>query len=179
MLKSHTISQIDVFIGKSSVDIDGLRNDIDDWLNSATQTGGYDPLTELYNGASDDSFSPKSIIIDKLIEEIQNEFTSTTGMELEHVDHWVHVHHKNMSTEVHNHYPYDVSGVFYVTIPEGSGSIVFLPSHNKYHPQRVPFVPEEGTFLLFPGVLDHTVTRHQSEDKRISISFNFKIINQD
>tara|TARA_B100001996_G_C18361816_1_gene478107 strand:- start:12 stop:551 length:540 start_codon:yes stop_codon:yes gene_type:complete len=179
MLKSHTISQIDVLSGKSSVDIKGLRNDIDEWTKSHKRSSSYDPLTELYEGASDDSFTPKSIIIDELIEEIQKEFTSTTGLELEHVDHWVHVHSKNMSTEVHNHYPYDVSGVFYVTIPEGSGSIVFLPSHNKYHPQRVPFVPEEGTFLLFPGVLDHTVTRHQSEYKRISISFNFKINNQD
>jgi|TARA_Y200000002_G_scaffold202693_1_gene167231 hypothetical protein len=179
MLVVNTISKIDVFMGRSSVDLIALRNEIDEWLNSATPMGSYDPLTELYEDAPDESYCPKSSIVEELIEEIQNEFKGLTGQEIEHVDHWVHVHYKNMSTEVHNHYPYDVSCVFYLTVPKGSGSLVFLPSHNKFHPPRIPFHPEEGQFLLFPAILDHTVTRNQSEHKRISISFNFKILNQD
>jgi len=29
-------------------------------------------------------------------------------------------------------------------------------------------------YLMFPGFLDHSVTRNFSDQKRVSISFNFK-----
>ena len=74
MLVVNTISKIDVFMGRSSVDLIALRNDIDEWLNSATPMGSYDPLTELYEDAPDESYCPKSSIVEELIEEIQNEF---------------------------------------------------------------------------------------------------------
>ena len=179
MLTRTTITQTDVYSGMSSVNLTELKRVIDEWLDTPKKVGGYDPLTEQFESADDETYCPKSTIVDELIEEIQSEFEHATGLVLEHVDHWVHIHHHNMSTDLHNHYPYDVSGVFYLTVPEGSGSIVFLPSDNKYHPRRIPYPPKEGMFLLFPAVLDHTVTRHQSNDKRISISFNCKIINQD
>ena len=36
------------------------------------------------------------------------------------------------------------------------------------------FKPEEGTYYIFPGYLNHAVTRNMSEEKRISLSYNFK-----
>ena len=179
MLIANTITEVVVYSGESSIDRNSLLDDINEWEKSDNKSGYYDPLTELIEGDCDDTYAPKSIIIDELIREIKQEFSSATGIEIEHVEHWVHVHHENMSTDTHNHFPYDVSAVYYVSVPEGSGPIVFLPSCNKYHPQRVPFTPKEGTFLMFPGILDHRVNRHQSKEPRISISFNFKINNQD
>ena len=100
-------------------------------------------------------------------------------MELVTEKAWVHVHEKNMSTDKHNHYPLDISAVFYVSVPDGSGDIVFHPSHNKYHPQRNSYPPEEGVFYIFPGILDHSVTRNNSNERRISLSCNFKIAHKE
>ena len=69
MLVVNTISKIDVFMGRSAVDLVALRNEIDEWLNSATHMGSYDPLTELYEDAPDESYCPKSSIVEELIEE--------------------------------------------------------------------------------------------------------------
>ena len=35
-------------------------------------------------------------------------------------------------------------------------------------------INKKGTYFMFPSYLDHFVTRNMSEEKRISLSFNFK-----
>ena len=35
-------------------------------------------------------------------------------------------------------------------------------------------LPKKGRYYMFPSYLDHFVTRNNSEEKRISISFNFE-----
>lgn len=80
---------------------------------------------------------------------------------------WSHIHEKNMSTEWHTHET-DLAGVFYVSTPKDSGSLVFR------RPDQEPVVipPQEGLFVVFPGWVEHKVTRTHSEDLRMSISFN-------
>jgi len=81
-----------------------------------------------------------------------------------------------MSTTLHNHDKAYVSAVVYLKIPEGSGKIVFIPRINQYDngAYATDIQPEEGVYYIFPGYLDHCVTRNMSEEKRISLSFNFK-----
>ena len=86
-----------------------------------------------------------------------------------------------MSTNMHDHYPDDISSVFYVSSPKGSGNIVFYPNwftHQRYsRGDTSSFAPEVGKFLIFPGSLDHAVTRNHSDEPRISLVFNFNILN--
>ena len=81
-----------------------------------------------------------------------------------------------MSTSLHNHDNSYVSVVVYLKIPKGSGSIVFFPRFNQYDNAAYAskFEPEEGIYYIFPGYLDHAVTRNMSDEKRISLSLNFK-----
>ena len=81
-----------------------------------------------------------------------------------------------MSTTLHNHNNAYVSAVVYVQIPEGSGSIVFRPRVNQYDNSAYAsrFKPEKGDYYMFPGYLDHFVTRNLSDKFRISLSINFK-----
>ena len=92
---------------------------------------------------------------------------------------WSHIHEKNMSTTIHNHYPVEISAVFYVSVPEGSGKLLLHPHHNKYHLATVPFEPEEGMFFIFPGALEHSVTRNHSDKPRISLAFNFNLYKEE
>ena len=81
-----------------------------------------------------------------------------------------------MSTNLHNHNKSYVSAVVYLKLPKGSGNIVFRPRYNQYDNSAYSstFKPEEGTYFIFPGYLDHFVTRNQSDEKRISLSINFE-----
>lgn len=91
-------------------------------------------------------------------------------MRLDDWEYWAHVHEKNMSTDIHSHHPDGISCVYYLNVPEGSGNIVFIPEPVFVPTSMVPSV--EGELLVFPGWLKHKVTRHNGDEKRISVSFN-------
>ena len=107
---------------------------------------------------------------------MKTDFFAATQEKIEVTNFWGHIHEKNMSTTLHNHDKAYVSAVVYLKIPEGSGKIVFIPRINQYDngAYATDIQPEEGVYYIFPGYLDHCVTRNMSEEKRISLSFNFK-----
>ena len=127
----------------------------------------------------------KSKEIDKIIKQIQKKFLSKYSQKIELVNFWAQVHEKNESTNTHDHVDCfdiknspDYSMVFYVQTPKDSGKIVFQWPTNKYNQlKRWWYPPSVGHYLIFPSTLDHFVTKNNSEDYRIAISFNFKIKN--
>jgi uncharacterized protein (TIGR02466 family) len=86
-------------------------------------------------------------------------------------------------TVVHSHGYYDISGSYYFKTNEQDGSIYFLNpniasmtsdflkanDHVEYHPRQ-------GAFILFPSWLYHGVRSNDTNDDRISISFNVNLI---
>ena len=85
-----------------------------------------------------------------------------------------HIHEKNMSTQLHSHSGSFASGVVYISVPKGSGSIVFRPNIDSSNKDRflTSFPPKRGRYYVFPNYLDHYVTRNNSDEMRISLSFN-------
>jgi uncharacterized protein (TIGR02466 family) len=77
----------------------------------------------------------------------------------------------------------DLSGVYYHQTTNNDGDIVFRnPSLvNRFHKltynigNSVNYTPEVGKILLFPSFLEHAVFHNNSDDKRISISFNVTV----
>jgi uncharacterized protein (TIGR02466 family) len=103
------------------------------------------------------------------------DFKEATNEDIKCENYWAHIHEKNMSTNTHNHGDFYVSSVLYLSVPKGSGDLVFIPKID-YRDDYAYFKicePIEGYYYLFPSYLDHYVTRNKSEEKRISISFNF------
>ena len=170
MLETYTISKIDVLEGKSEINLEGLSKLILDLESEKS-----------FDLAGDTSKCPDTPIINQIIKEMVDSFYKTTGLTIELCKKWCHVHHKNMSTNMHDHYPDDISSVFYVSTPKGSGNIVFYPNwftHQRYsRGDTSSFTPEVGKFLIFPGTLDHAVMRNHSDEPRISLVFNFNILN--
>ena len=162
-----TLAQVDLIQGESSADLDGLEKILRD--NYTTRISENAPSI-LY----EDSYCPPNPIVDSIVEEMKTAFQAVTGEKIKAVGYWGHIHEKHMATNTHNHHPHYVSAVLYVAIPEGSGTIVFRPSLNRYDDTAYAshFPPKRGRFFIFPSYLDHYVTRHQSNEKRISISFN-------
>ena len=98
---------------------------------------------------------------------------------------WYNVNDLGSFNRPHEHGGAVVSGVYYVSIPKNSGSIVFLntnldlyykhniKNYNKYNSSTWKIEPEENKCILFPSYLVHYVEPNLSNKERISISFNY------
>lgn len=85
----------------------------------------------------------------------------------------------------HCHPGADVSGVFYVKLPEATGyqgTINFLDprpaarAHRYYcKTNTVTVRPQEGVGIVFPPWLDHYVMPHRVKGTRISLAFNYSV----
>lgn len=73
-----------------------------------------------------------------------------------------------------------LSGVFYLKVPENSGKLIFLNPSVRSHASLIKepnyvIQPENLACILFPSWLEHLVEPNQSQEPRISISFNIDI----
>ena len=164
-----TIAKIDIMKGMVNVDLDSLSKILLDNYDNKFDC-------EIESTYFEDSICPPNEIVDDIIQQIQIDFNAATGEKITPLNYWGHIHEKNMSTNMHNHNDTYVSAVVYVDVPEGSGSIVFRPKLNQYDNSAYSskFNPEKGVYYVFPGYLDHFVTRNMSDQLRISLSINFK-----
>lgn len=98
---------------------------------------------------------------------------------------WAMVNGKNASNVLHNHCNAYLSGVYYIKAPENSGNLYFhdpragaqmlVPPYDKITPitlSKLIYKPIEGMLVIFPSWLWHGVEINQSEEERVSISFN-------
>ena len=105
------------------------------------------------------------------------------------VDAWININKKGDYNEKHNHPNSHLAGVLYLKCPQDCGNIVFdspmgfecyqeLKSYTEGFKelnnvfQSYAFCPLEGRIFVFPAHLAHQVEPNQSNEDRISISFN-------
>lgn len=149
-----------------------------------------------YGGWQSDSLSgtvDKEIIL--LINEITRNIdevcqqVSLPNLELWNI--WINVNNPGSYNQVHHHMNSTISGVYYVKVPENSGGIEFfrndeadyyippgVQQYNYFNSTKVTYRAVEGALLLFPGWLRHSVQQNQSQEDRISISFNYGVKNE-
>ena len=162
------LARIDLLKGRTNTDLDSLSKILrDNYGNRLSHS--------IDDTSFEDSVCPPNQFCDEIITEMITDFKAATGEDIVIANYWGHIHEKNMSTTLHNHFDSYVSAVCYVNVPVGSGSIVFRPRLNQYDNSAYAskFEPERGVYYMFPSYLDHFVTRNLSEDLRVSISFNF------
>ena len=96
---------------------------------------------------------------------------------------WVNVNTKGDWNAIHQHGSYHLSGTYYVKVPEDSGRIVFRDPRpgaigNVFHVNRFDkgefkrLSLMEGLLAIWPSYLDHFVEPNQTDEERISISFD-------
>ena len=135
---------------------------------------------------------------DKIREQAENSFRDfgyrreTCIIDIENF--WFNVNNKGNSNSVHIHDDSFLSGCFYLKAYPGQGKITFYKNHafdyittthapiDYYTPisaSAISYEPNTGKILMFPGHLPHGVGRNTTDDERISIAFNVKIIRTD
>ena len=112
---------------------------------------------------------------------------------LEFANAWININNKGGYNETHTHPGALISGAFYVKVPETGdcGSITFhknameayvthslglaedLSKAEAPHTHATwTYPPKEGRLILFPAWVTHGVRENETEEDRISISFN-------
>lgn len=98
---------------------------------------------------------------------------------------WANVLAEGATHKAHSHPNNFLSGVYYVRTYPGTDTINFHDPRNQTSVIRPPVVEltaentdqvvvrlANGTLLMFPSYLEHSVDANMSEEERISISFN-------
>lgn len=178
MLESLVLTQTVVEIGLlNNIDNNILKEHCLKYEGIITRERGNSKTDTL----SEDSDIPTHPEIEKMLNSINEIYYKKHNKNLTLDEFWGHIHQHNHSTTLHHHAVVtdlknspEISGVYYVNVPKDAGVIVFQYNINQYEEKRYWIQPKEGLFILFPSTLLHFVTRNESNEKRISISFNFK-----
>ena len=98
-----------------------------------------------------------------------------------HMENWFAKFERGNYGHIHNHGAADISGVYYYKTSGKDGSIFFESPNpavecNKVFAQKCGgarrYDPQEGTMILFPGYLRHGIQTNDTDNTRISLSFN-------
>jgi uncharacterized protein (TIGR02466 family) len=98
---------------------------------------------------------------------------------------WANVGFHGSRHRPHAHPNNYISGVYYVTAPEGGNTINFfdprpqaaiiVPPSDRASPgvsQRMTMDVRPGSLIMFPSWLYHSVDENRSQDERLSVAFN-------
>lgn len=110
---------------------------------------------------------------------------STKQKDVEITGCWANISPSGSSHTSHMHPNNFLSAVYYVTVPPGGHRITFFdPRHqihilapafeqaNIHNTNSVNYEATEGTLLLFPSWLVHSVPENTGKEPRISVAFN-------
>ena len=125
--------------------------------------------------------------INEFLNEVWSAEQYNEGTALEITNMWANVNKKYSYNRYHEHPNSLWSGVYYVKTPNNCGklgikdpraiSLMTLPRYNKplksYQWRQFYYDAVAGRCIMFPAWLEHFVEPNQSNDLRISISFNF------
>lgn len=98
---------------------------------------------------------------------------------------WVNISTPGASHKMHSHPNNFLSGVYYVQVQDGADSINFhdprpetgiirppVTELTAYNTDQAVVTVEDGTLIVFPAWLPHSVDSNRSVRTRISVSFN-------
>lgn len=117
---------------------------------------------------------------------------TTSNVEFYLQNSWINRHRKDDFGQMHNHQNSLLSGCLYLGVNEKTGSIRFYKgSHwtnllpmsvsleyenlNHINSLHYTIVPKQGSILIFPSHLDHSIEQNRSDETRYSLAFNFYV----
>lgn len=137
-----------------------------------------------YDLREDKLFNPLLDSINFHVNEFAKQHSSFAEYKCENF--WGNIAIRDNYQEFHTHERSIFSAVYYIEVPEGSGSLVFsdpkepdmLPLKNFKGRNNLSFVkigysPIQGRLLIFRSYLSHMVEPGTNSTERISVSLNF------
>ena len=96
------------------------------------------------------------------------------------ISSWFALFKKGNYAHIHNHGESDIAGVYYFKKSGDDGNLFFCTPNKAIDSSvllktgRMVVNPTEGELILFPGWLDHGVQTNDTDDERVSVSFNIR-----
>ena len=179
---------------------DTFKQDLIDWIyeyknndpgiSKISNKRGWQSLSkEVF---TEESFEPFKDNLIPCITELTNEFR--VGQRMDLVQMWLNVNGPFSYNVSHRHPGCELAGVLWIKQTPESGRFVFDNMDTGYRDamllnatdrdyleeKKMPpeYVPEytDGTMIIFPAGVSHRVEINETEEDRISLSFNIKII---
>ena len=176
---------------------DKIKDDLIDWIykfkennpgiSKISNKGGWQSQSKLV--FTDDGFEKFSDYLIPPVTELLKNYKIYEEIRI--VQMWLNINGPNSYNVSHRHPGSDLSGVIWVKQTPESGRFVFDdldnvdqiltvnmdPQHLKEKNMLPEIVPDykDGTIILFPSMLTHRVEINETNEDRISISFNLKI----
>jgi hypothetical protein len=165
----------------------------DKHIHNSTMVGGYQVrypyLEELCNNEMKKFMD--EVLVDTVQQYCMQEYAVGPGEEkfglppisIDLTDYWINVMPPGSYQRIHSHFNSNLSGTFYLQAPEQSGDL-YIPSpyingiENIITTASEYIIPpkvREG--WLHPSSLPHYVSRNESDEDRVSISYNLKLKN--
>ena len=94
------------------------------------------------------------------------------------ISSWFALFRQGNYAHIHNHGDCDIAGVYYFKKSGNDGNLFFCTPNKAedtsfiFNSRRIVTNCKEGEILLFPGFLDHGVQTNDTDDERVSLSFN-------
>ena len=118
---------------------------------------------------------------------IENLFFEETHNKVKMINAWICKNPPGSRNRQHVHGGCDISGVYYIKVPENSGIIRFanpnpVAIHKDLHKkekcfwQEYSMYPKEKGILFFPCWVPHEVETNKSQEDRLALSFNMVYI---
>jgi len=170
--KTLTLFQDVIGIFDVSVDNQKIKQELDSFKLKRLSSKHLESHFEDFN-LFDIELLKKDTEVNKLID-IVDQWGQQRNLDL--VSSWAHIHQPLESTTLHHHLPSQLSFVYYVSLPEGSGSFAF--DFSSICGPIIPIDIKENMLMFFPSWLPHKVSKNLSDGKRISISGNFNAMSE-
>ena len=155
------------------------------------KTSNYGGWHSEYLNPSDEALQSLLGIVLTKCNGIKKEFGFKETKTVELANYWININRKNNFNLPHLHTESFLSAVYYVKLPKKSGKIMFknpivahqytihkdtIDEYTHFNAGEWSVQPEEGQLLIFPSWLEHYVQPNESDDYRVSIAFNTKLI---
>ena len=172
--------QLQTTLIKESYD---LKN-IDSRGRKISNVGGWQ--SELF------SLDKSSDTLKSIITKLLKDFAPMQKDVLMYIEGWTNINEPGCHNIKHHHPQCNLAGVFWIKVPPKSGNLLFESPYsftsfaeiNCYNDKfrkntnsylTYSYRPTEGQIVIFPAFLPHSVLRNESNEDRISYSFNIKL----
>jgi len=126
-------------------------------------------------------------VIEVLMDQCLTDLFGSCKTKFHITNFWINKNNKGSFNRTHVHPGCQLSAVYYVKAPKNCGDIVFsnpnvasvMQGFDKLKEPEFQsewsVKPEDGLFILFPSYMPHEVHPNQSDEERISASFNVQV----
>jgi uncharacterized protein (TIGR02466 family) len=159
---------------------DKIKSGGQNWVSKET----YNTSSEKYAPHKDKKFKKLNDWIMKQVKNYIKDSNLNYKVNNKETDSWFNVYNTGDYQEVHQHYGYVLSAVYFLKSNPNFSPLIFTPRfidqlnikkiEGNYDNGNVNYDAIPGRLVVFRSYLPHCVGKHMDKDDRITLAYNFR-----